>query len=66
MAPHTNTTINELLCFVSAQYDKLDRVNLNAILNDSFSLEDATVAKQILISEAEKIKVSDAINDSTQ
>ena len=55
--------VNELLCFLSSQYDKLDRENINSILLEFYILEELECAKQILISECEKIDISEEINE---
>ena len=60
MAIHT---VNELLCFTSVQYDKLDRTNLNSILLDFYSREEVIFAKNVLLAECEKVNLSGAINE---
>ena len=59
-----NLMVNELLCFLSHQFDKLDRSNLNAVLLEFYTREEVVTAKRILIAECEKDNVSNAINDS--
>jgi hypothetical protein len=41
--------VNELLCFLSAPNDKIDRENLSTILTDLYTVEETVDAKQILI-----------------
>jgi hypothetical protein len=55
--------INEFLCFVSVQFDKLDRENLVSTLIDFYSYEEALLAKETLISECDKILINDSIKD---
>ena len=57
-------TVNEILCFVSSQFDKLHRQNLNSILLEFYTKDELVTAKQILVSFCEKSSVSDAINPS--
>ena len=54
--------INECLCFVINQYDKLNKVNLTSAL-DFFSLKEVLDAKDILILEFEKIGDSTLIKN---
>ena len=55
--------INELLCFVSTQYDKLTRQNLNSIVLEYYSKDDLVTAKQILVNICEKIGLSNNISE---
>jgi hypothetical protein len=55
--------INELLCFVSVQNNKLNRENLQTSLHDFYSLEEAVELKQILVIECEEVNLSDSISD---
>ena len=55
--------INEFLCFLTVQFDKLDRENLISILVDSYVLGEAIEAKNTLIAECEKISIKDSIKD---
>ena len=57
------STVNELLCFVATQYDKLDRQNLGSILVDFYSLDELVASKLLLVAECEKINIIDAISD---
>jgi hypothetical protein len=56
--------INELLCFLSVQNDKLVRDNIHSIIHEFYSLEDVVKAKQTLIEEFEKVLSPDLIKDS--
>ena len=51
----TNLTINELLCFLSAQSDKLTTDFLHKTIQDFYSCEEVTKAKTILLSEFDKV-----------
>ena len=55
--------INELLCFLSNQADQLDRVQLSAILLKFYALDELVTSKLILVTECEKIGVTDAISE---
>ena len=55
--------INELLCFLSFYYDKLDRTSLFSVLTDFYSHQEAVSAKQLLIAECEFLGISDEIAD---
>ena len=55
--------INELLCFLTVQFDKIDRENLISLLVDSYVFREALEAKTILISECEKASISESIKD---
>ena len=55
--------INEFLCFLTVQLDKLDRENLISILVDSYTLREAVEAKNTLIAECEKISIVDSIKE---
>ena len=53
---------NECLCFITKQYDKLNRVNLTSTL-DFFSLKELSDAKDILIAEFTKVGNAAAIQN---
>ena len=53
--------VNELLCFATSQYDKLNRQNLNDILLEFYTREEVIAAKHVLVSNCEKHGLSDAI-----
>ena len=55
---------NELLFYVSEQYDKTTRQALVVFLNDNFTQEVAFEAKIVLIAECEKVGISDDISES--
>ena len=54
--------INELLCFLSTQSDKLDRKNISTVLSDFYSLDEAVTAKDILVSECDLLSISSEIS----
>ena len=54
--------INELLCFLSTQFDKLDRKNITSILSEFYSLTEAVNAKEILVEECELLQISNDIS----
>ena len=55
--------INEFLCFLSTQSDKLVRKNISSVLSEFYSLAEAVTAKEILVKECELLQIS---NDSSQ
>ena len=55
--------INEFLCFLTVQFDKIDRENLISTLVDSYVFREALEAKNLLITECEKALISDKIKD---
>ena len=59
----STTVTNEFLCFLSIQFDKLDRENLISTLGDFYSFREALEAKNILIAECEKVGIVDSIKD---
>ena len=54
--------MNELLCFMVSQFDKLDRQNLSTTLLEFYSKNEVISAKEILVSHCEDSNVSNAIN----
>ena len=48
-------TANELLCFVSVQYDKLSRDILHTTIHDFYTNDEAAKAKLTLINEVVKV-----------
>ena len=58
-----NLQINELLCFLSTQYDKLDRTNLNTIILEFYSREEVICAKNTLISACDHNGISNQISE---
>ena len=56
-------TINELLCFVSVQSDKLTSDFLHQKLHDFYSAEEVTKAKQILLAEFDKVLDPELVKD---
>ena len=60
-----NLVINEFLCCLSAQFDKIARDNLISMLHDFYGYRASLEAKNILISECEKISVKDSISEFT-
>ena len=59
----SNYIVNELLCFLSTQYDKLDRTNLNSAILDFYTREEVIIAKNILVSAGDKCGLSNQISD---
>ena len=55
--------VNELLCFLSVQYDKMDRENLVTSLLEFYSYREAIDAKNLLVSECEKVSIVDSIKE---
>ena len=55
--------INELLCFVSTQFDKLTRQNLNSIVLEYYSKDDLVAAKHLLVNICDKIGLSNNVSD---
>ena len=58
-----NLTINELLCFVSDQSDKLTSNFLETTIRDFYTLDEAKKAKQILLSEFDKVCNPDLVKE---
>ena len=48
--------ICDVLCFVSTQYDKIDRDSLYSLIVDFYTLDEVTAAKLLLINECKKNK----------
>ena len=55
--------VNELLCFMTTQYDKLEKTNLSSILLEFYSREELINAKNILVSICDKNGLSNPIAD---
>ena len=55
---------NELLFYVTNQFDKTTRQALEIFLVDNFTQEDAIAAKAILIAECEKVGIGEEISES--
>ena len=53
--------VNELLCFVSTQFDKLDRNNLNSVILEFYARNELIDAKNTLVSICDKIGISNLI-----
>ena len=53
---------SELLCFMSTQYDKLDKTNLNLVLLKFYDRKELITAKDILVSVCENIGLSNHIS----
>ena len=49
--------------FLSSQYDKLDRSNINTIILEFYTLIEIETSKKVLISEWDKIHITDAISE---
>ena len=58
-----NLVVNELLCFLTTQYDKVEKTNLNTILLEFYTREEVINAKNILVSICESNGISDQISD---
>ena len=58
-----NLHINEFLCFLTGQFDKLDRENLISTLVEFYSFREALDAKTTLVSECEKVSIMDSIKE---
>ena len=56
-----NLVSNKLLCFISTQYDKLDKDTLFSVISEFYTFDESTVAKQILIEECDKLSLADPI-----
>lgn len=68
MAASVNTNnsqllVNEALCFLTTQFDCLDRETLSKALHDFYSTEEIVDSKQILITECEKVTLTNSITD---
>ena len=61
MATHT---VNELLCFITAQCKQVPRDILVATINEFYDVEDTVNAKKVLIAATKRINISDAISKS--
>ena len=57
--------VNELLCFLTVQYDKMDRENLITSLLEFYSYREAIEAKNLLVSECEKVSIVESIKEFT-
>ena len=51
-------TVNELLCFATSQFDKVDKTALLSTLLDFYSREEIVEAKQLLIAECGKCQIT--------
>ena len=59
-------TTNELLCFLSSQYDTVDKDCLYSIASEFYTLDESNTAKKILIKECERLGLTDAIAKFTK
>ena len=57
--------INEFLCFLTVQFNKINRENLITTLVEFYSISQALEAKTILIAKCKKISLIDAITQFT-
>ena len=57
----STNTIDNLLCFVASNFDTLERHKLDKLLVDSYDLDELTASKLLLITECEKINLTNAI-----
>ena len=60
----TVLSVNELLCFVSAQSDKSTRDHIHAIIHEFYSLDETIHAKDTLLKEFDKVLNSDLVKES--
>ena len=58
------TTTNELLCFVSAQWDKSTRDHIHATTHDFYHLDEACAAKNTLLVEFDKVLDAELIKEA--
>ena len=58
-----NLTINELLCFISVQADKLTSDFLHQTIQEFYTIEEVVKAKAILITEYDKVLDPDSIKE---
>ena len=56
-------TVNELLCFITTQFDKLTRENINSVIVDFYKREELALAKQTLLTQCEKDNLSNNVNE---
>ena len=59
----TSNTVDNLLYFVSESFDNLDRRHINNLIVDFYKLDELIAAKTLLISECERIGISDSISE---
>ena len=57
--------INEFLCFLSVQFNKMTRDNLISVLLDSYGYLAASEAKTVLIAECKNVSICDSIAEFT-
>ena len=55
--------VNELLCFVTNQFDTLNRQNLNSAILEFYTCDELITAKQILVSLCENNGLSSQISE---
>ena len=58
--------VNEVLCFVTGQSDKLDPANIHSVIHDFYTLEELRTAKLLLIREGDNDGLSDLITDENR
>ena len=56
-------TIDNVLHFVASNFDTLERQKLDTLLVENYKLEELTAAKLLLISECEKINITEDITE---
>ena len=62
----SSTIVNEVLCFVSGQSDKLNRANIESVLLDFYTQDELVFAKTLLLAECHKDGLSDVINSESK
>ena len=54
---------SDYLCFLSSQYDKVDKESLFSVICEFYEFDESVTAKQLLINECDKLGLSDSINE---
>ena len=57
--------VNEFLCFLTVQFDKINRENLISTLVEYYTFSQALEAKTVLTTECKNISITDSINKFT-
>ena len=61
----SNLLINELLCFLSVNFDNIHRENLLTALHDFYGIREASEAKSVIITECKNVSITDSIQEFT-
>ena len=64
MGAMADLTVNELLCFVWVRSDKLPRDHIHAAVHEFYTLEEVTLAKNILLGEFDKTLSGELIKEA--